>query len=488
MPIIDGESIEHLVSTNLQKIGFTSEETEKITPKLAKYYYFLKDQELSKDIEEKWFNYDQRVDQMLSFDEEAEIRRLSNFKDSLTETQVNVLHAYETGRSFSIRTHLYEYKEGSKGLIARIPELLARNPKKIAKNFATLGAYLYGNILNGDGRRENFRDDLDKLFMGRPELFLQSSSVSIGNIETVQKHFDAKEAVSSEEHEKWIDQKKDYRIHSFSKMYHFRKIALYENPKILLQDPEITINNIEEVSQKFRHVGLTDFGYFVATERLPELLTQTPEITISHINNVTRSLAIPDFSIEKHRNLQRQYIKMGVQNPELFLASSPLSQHFCQIYRSYERGDFTAATKTDEESIESVTNMLASNRRYFGKTINDLVLKQVLVTSGVVDKDLNTKKKFLYSSPAKIEKKCFSALGHPNALEPVPKIHTQKPEIEDLRKNYPASSFSSNNLLPSSKEPKNSSPHNQPTEKEKADNLLLRTLIRAGMIEGKLKE
>ena len=485
MPVIDDDVIQDLVTENLRKLPLSPEEIERITPELSKHYYFLKDQKLKEDVKQQFFNYKQRINKAINFDTSSEIKRLSNFKSSLTKIQTLLLRSYNKSH-FKIREYIT--KEDLISLVSEEPQLLVTSPEKIGKNFAALGCYLYANELNHpvDSHRKNFKDTLAEIFLKNPKLFIHSYQLSIANIETVQKYFESKDRVDAIEANKWLNEKITF-FENFVRENDFRKIALYDEPRILLQNPQITINNVEEVSRRFAHVGLTDFGYLQAIKRLPELLVQPPKVTINHINTITRNLARPNFSIEKHRNIQQEYIKLGVYHPELFSPSSDLSQRFCLIYRAYENGYFSTATKTDNESLEALTNMLLKNKKYFGKNSDEILLKQILIATGIAAEDLNTKSKFLRSSTNKLEEKCFNILGHPDKSKPVQKKHSLKLDMDERKKHYPFIDLPVNRLLPVTQEIKQSkSNYELPNEQEQADNLLLRTLIRAGLLKGQL--
>jgi hypothetical protein len=237
-----------------------------------------------------------------------------------------------------------------------------------------------------------------------------------------------------------------FAAHGLTKGDYLR--AAVKHPQLFVQRPQTFIANVEGVTNHFRAAGLTVADYLRAAIRHPQLFLHRPQTLIANVEGVTDHFRAAGLSVA-------DYLRAAVRQPQLF-AQRPqtIIGHVNLLIGLYHKDLASFHGQKDappDQPVQPLFAFLTRNPFFFCLADDNLTLRDIY--AGISDKHFASTY-FLSKPRQRVEADTAAALGHSDLSRPVPKeLHPG--EGGDL------------------------GPH--------ARNLLLRALIREGIVKGTLE-
>jgi hypothetical protein len=254
-------------------------------------------------------------------------------------------------------------------------------------------------------------------------------------------------------------------------------------PRLLVQKPETLIGNIESVATHFAADGLTRRDYLQAAMRWPPLFSMRPSSIIDHVGEVATHFAAdgltcrdyirtalqqPSLFLEKPEKIitriesviahfaadgmaRRDYLGAALKRPSLFSqAANTIIRHINILSEMHKRGVFDLSGTSPGVAAEPsrLFDLLFTYPHILSYNEDNLISREIHSAIANVPLSSATLAKM---SRGHVENDLYNLLDHPKRDEPVPKIN---PEVGPGLH---------------------------------ARNLLLRSLIREGMVKGRLQ-
>jgi hypothetical protein len=297
-------------------------------------------------------------------------------------------------------------------------------PQLFSQAPATLIANLEGVVDHFRERGLTMRDYL-RAAVEQPSLFTLSPSTVVGNIEGVVEHF------------------REYGLSLSEYLF-----AAVKKPQLFYQSPAKLQSNIEGVVDHFREHGLTLRVYLRAALLRPTLFTQSPATLTANIESVTGhfrdlGLKLPD------------YLRAAVKQPQLFYQTPATIIGNVNLLIALQREGLVIFNKDSEahsqQPLRPLFDFLIANPAYFCLATDNYALREIYAhTTG----DRPAGQGLVRRPRHQVESQLTQALEHGSPRIAVPK------------------------------EP---SPSEGGDRHRHARNLLLRALIREGLVKGSLE-
>jgi hypothetical protein len=218
--------------------------------------------------------------------------------------------------------------------------------------------------------------------------------------------------------------------------------AVLKLPSLFCRKPESIISNVEGVVSYFAPDGLSTQDYLRALCDQPARFNETPDKVIRRIEGVTGHFAADGLT-------RRDYLRAAVSHPGLF-GHNPdtIIRHVNLLTELHREGklDLSRARPGTRTGAGPVWDMIMTNPIILSLADDSFLLREI--HAAVTDNKLSPSR--MKKSRASIERECFERLGHPDPRAPVPNVET----TADAGKH--------------------------------ARNLLLRALVREGIVKGRL--
>jgi hypothetical protein len=286
-------------------------------------------------------------------------------------------------------------------------------------------------IANIEGVAGHFRDhglaisDLLRAAVKQPSLFYQSPTTIIANIEAVARYF---------------------RDHGLTISDHLRAAAKY--PRLFCQSPATIISNVEGVAGHFREQGLTLRDYLHAATRQPPLFNLQPATVIANIEPVAKHFCEQGLTLPN-------YLQAAVKQPSLFGQSPETIIGHVKLLIDLHRQGLVAFPGEDSSPfhlpLQPLFDFLVNKPEYFCLADDNFTLREI---SARVSRERPSGTALLRRPRYQVESNLAETLGQSDSRAPVPKV-PRPSEGSDL------------------------GPH--------ARSLLLRALIREGIVKGTLE-
>jgi hypothetical protein len=267
--------------------------------------------------------------------------------------------------------------------------------------------------------------DYLRAVLKQPQLFTQSSATIIAHIEAVTNHF---------------------RDQGLTIRDYLR--AAVKHPALFVQSPPTTIANIQTVAEHFREQGLTLRDYLHAALKQPSHFSQAPATIISNVETVVDRFHAQGLTL-------RDYVQAALRRPALFgQAPATIIGHVNQIIDLHRHGlaRFPGEDSAPaDQPLRPLFAFLVKRPLYFSLASDNFTLREI---AAQVTGDRPRGAALLRRSRHQVERELTKALGHPDQHVPVPR---QPP------------------------------PHEGGDARRHAHNVLLRALIREGIVRGTLE-
>jgi hypothetical protein len=259
----------------------------------------------------------------------------------------------------------------------------------------------------------------------KPQLFNQNPETFIAHIEAVATHF---------------------QEHGLTTQAYIR--AAVKQPELFILSPAGIIANIEGVVEHFRDYGLTQRDYLRAAVLSPTLFCQAPATISNNIETVATHFASDGLTLP-------EYLRAAVKRPGLFYQSpDTIIGHVNQIIDLHRQGlvHFRGEENAPpDQPLRPMFDFLINKPDFFTLAADNFTLREI---SAHVTGERPTSTGLLRRARYRVESELSEALGHADQRVPVPKE-------------------------PSPQEGGDANRH--------ARNLLLRALIREGIVKGTLE-
>jgi transcriptional regulator with XRE-family HTH domain len=310
------------------------------------------------------------------------------------------------------------------------PSLFARKPETLIANIE--GVVGYGPFKEAGLLRKDYLQAAIKW----PSLFARKPETLIANIEGVVGYGPFKEAGLL---------RKDYLQ------------AVIKTPSLFSQKAQRLIANIEEVAEysPFKDAGLLRKDYLQAAVKRPWLFSQKPETVIANIEGVVEYGPFKGAGF-----LRKDYLRAAIRQPSLFSQKpETLIGRINRVIAMYERGRLTVYkhhyNNKDVKPLKPLFDLLTRNPKLLCLSHDNFTLREIYAAVT----DATSSAEILNRSRSSIEQTLFGKYGHSDRDARVPLAHYD-PSIEE----------------------------GSAAAKEVGDTLMLRALIRGGILGGSLEE
>ena len=229
--------------------------------------------------------------------------------------------------------------------------------------------------------------------------------------------------------------------------------AATKRQELLLLKPGKLIANIEGVYSRFKGDGLVLKDYLRAATRHPSLFTQKPETLIANIEGVNNRFKAEGLVL-------KDYLQAATRHPQLFYQKpETLIGHTNRMITMYRRGIVSinkSSFNSDEDMpLKPLLYFLTRHPMLFSLSHDNFTLREVFaaVTDATPSHNMLTGPRW------RIERRLFEKYAHSNCNEPVP-VARYDPTVQE----------------------------GTAAAKAMGDTLMLRVLIRGGILKGSVEE
>jgi hypothetical protein len=224
--------------------------------------------------------------------------------------------------------------------------------------------------------------------------------------------------------------------------------AALTRPSLFSQSPATIAGNITGVVERFATDGLTTGDYLKAALKQPQLFYQSPATLAGNITGVVERFAAKGLTTG-------DYLKAALKQPQLFYqAPATVIGHVNLLIDLHRQGLVTfpgEANAPPGQPLVPLFAFLLKNPAYFSLADDNFTLREI---SARVTGERPTRAALIRRSRYQVESELAETLGQPDADAPVPKVPR---------------------------------PSNGSDPEPHARNLLLRALIRGGLVKGTLQ-
>ena len=223
--------------------------------------------------------------------------------------------------------------------------------------------------------------------------------------------------------------------------------AVLQQPSLFFMSPATVAANITGVVERFAADGLKTGDYLKAALKRPRLFSQSPTTITSNITGVAEHFATDGLT-------RGEYLKAALKQPQLFShAPGTVIGHVNMLINLHRQGLVTFPAQPDQnQSLRPVFEFLVKNPVFFSLASDNFTLREISAR-GTGEQTRGTT--LLRRPRHQVESDLAGSLGHSDQKAPVPKVPQPAEKGSDR------------------------GPH--------ARNLLLRALIREGIVKGTLE-
>jgi hypothetical protein len=343
---------------------------------------------------------------------------------------------------------------GVKAIMEHIPDLAARAPESGLFDFQSR----VEPVLQRFSRHGLTRDDYLKAAIRHPQLFCLNPETVTSNIERVVAHFVPDDLAPKAYLQAAVKQPslfyqrpetiianvegvlEHFAADGLTRSDYLR--AAIKQPSVFTHTSETIIANVEGVLEHFAADGLTRSDYLRAAIKQPSLLCQRPETIICHIERVAAHFAPSGLT-------RGDYLKAAIKQPSLFSQNAEtIIGHVNLVEELHRKGllPLPNSTRGPPSKMSPVLAFMVNEPSLLTLADDNFALREI--AAHVTETPPTTA--LLRRTRSEVEHELSKALGHDDLNEAIPKIDASAGQDHHAR------------------------------------NLLLRALIREGMVKGRL--